>query len=202
MRFVVEPHGLDGNLKVIREIPDFALCYLEGKNGIGKTLALHLLEIATGHQPYLQKPAAWESLRRALGPITISIHGSDGTSPLTIRLYPDRWPETPQAIDAAFGEAETGGQQLSIAEVSKRLRVLRVAGDETFEKTIRARIEADAVVVEQVRDHLAAEQEALNDNLQNLDMKLGSILPQRFEDERARSHSLRERLATLEDESS
>jgi hypothetical protein len=201
MRFTFSGQADGSSLKTIPEIPDYSLCYLEGKNGIGKTLALHLLELATGQQPYDGLPAAWESLRRTLRDTTISINEADHAKQIQVRLTPQGWPESPAPVDQDFGSADIDGKPIPLSELGNYLRVFRVAGDETFEKTIRSRIEADAAVVERVRDRLSAQQQFVDSSLEVIDRKLASILPQRFEEERTRVASLRERLAALEEES-
>ena len=201
MHFTFSKESDGTNLRVIPEIPNYSLCYLEGRNGIGKTLALHLLELATGQQPYDRLPAAWESLRRNLKDVSISIQDPVDSTQIHVQLTPGGWPESPAPVDEAFGKADVDGKSLSLGELGKYVRVLRVAGDETFEKTIRSRIEADAAVVERIRDRLTAQQQAVDQSLEGIDRKLASILPQRFEEERARLISLRERLAALEQES-
>jgi hypothetical protein len=52
MKFTFRTPDSSHGIRVIDEIPDLRLCRVEGLNGIGKTLAIHLLEICTGQQPY------------------------------------------------------------------------------------------------------------------------------------------------------
>ena len=69
MRFKIEPErngGPTGGLRVITEIPDFTLCRLEGQNGMGKTLAVRLLQLVTGDQPWAGLELAWRTLRQHL----------------------------------------------------------------------------------------------------------------------------------------
>src|SRR4051794_2180205 len=96
-QFRVRPTG---GLRVIDSIPNHRLCWIEGHNGVGKTLAVRLLELATGEQPYELNPAAWRSLRAHLGEAEIIITGlRDGESlaahRLRVLLTPDDWPEEP-----------------------------------------------------------------------------------------------------------
>src|SRR5947209_7615642 len=102
------------------------MCYIEGQNGIGKSLAIHLLELTTGHQPYGSMPAAWASLRRSLGPVTIRVDGLEGGS-ATIRLEPTTWPETADAPGEWLGTIETSDGPIMFSDFWQRLRVVRVS---------------------------------------------------------------------------
>src|SRR5712692_7085533 len=85
-----------GGVRLIGEIPDFPLCRLEGRNGIGKTLAIHLLELAAGGQPYAGAASAWRSLREHLGPVDIVVSGLRSTQlELRIHLSSESWPADP-----------------------------------------------------------------------------------------------------------
>lgn len=61
----------DRPLRPIPLIPDFAACLIEGQNGAGKSLAVRLLQLATGDQPYGATPRAWDSLRDGLGDVRV-----------------------------------------------------------------------------------------------------------------------------------
>jgi len=50
VRFEIDSRTTDG-LRVIPEIPDIHACMLEGQNGIGKTVAVQLLELVSGQIP-------------------------------------------------------------------------------------------------------------------------------------------------------
>lgn len=84
-----------GGIRLISEIADYRLCWLEGRNGIGKTLAVRLLELISGEQPYASAPAAWRSLRKNLGPTTVTVTGLKGGEELVVDLTPGEWPEEP-----------------------------------------------------------------------------------------------------------
>lgn len=105
MRFEIEPAeglGPTGGLRVITEIPDFTLGRLEGQNGVGKTLAVRLLQLVTGEQPWAGLELAWRTLREHLGPTYVTIEGvrlapgAPHTSVLRWSLVPTEWPENPQ----------------------------------------------------------------------------------------------------------
>jgi hypothetical protein len=120
--------------KVIPLIPNLRLCYIEGRNGIGKTLAVRLLELATGGNPYLPIPAAWDTLREQLGPVTIDVDEVGNTSTLRFELIPASWPADPAALltPSQLGDVYIDGKQGKWSDAAKRLRVIRIGGDETL----------------------------------------------------------------------
>src|SRR4051794_3826346 len=68
-----------GPLKVLDELPDEPLTVLEGLNGIGKTLAIRVLQLCTGTFPYASRDSpAWKSLCEGLGEFTITVSGLKG----------------------------------------------------------------------------------------------------------------------------
>ena len=62
-----------GGLRVIPTIPNIERCWLEGRNGIGKTVAVRLLELVAGKQPFRSDGDAWAALKENLGPTTVVI---------------------------------------------------------------------------------------------------------------------------------
>src|SRR5690348_11690361 len=104
-----------GGLKVIPEIDDFRLSWIEGRNGIGKTIAVRLLELATGSQPYESNPAAWESLKRNLEAVEIRVAGLRDGGYIEITLEPSIWPDKPSQ-GALLGTAKLNGKEISFEE--------------------------------------------------------------------------------------
>jgi hypothetical protein len=128
-------------LRVIPEIPDLPLCQIEGRNGIGKTLAARLLELITGGQPYAALPDAWRTLSQ-LGPTRVEIdevpggRGSRGDS-MQFLLRPESWPEAPlEGLADELGDAYINGERVDWAAARRRLKVVRIAGDETLVETL------------------------------------------------------------------
>jgi hypothetical protein len=200
MRFKFETTALRQGIRLIQVIPDFRLCYIEGQNGVGKTLALHLLEIATGQQPYAAMSSAWKSLKDSIGQVRIEISGMTGAEPLTIWLTPDTWPDKPEPVDSRFGYAEQGNARLELGAVGAQIGVFRVAGDETFDTTIRSRIQIDAGRVERVRGRFEAALAVVDSRLGALDGRLAPISPERLKEQQSRSEALRLRVKQLQDD--
>ena len=143
MRFVIDSHTIDG-LKVIREIPNISPCMIEGQNGIGKTVAIQLLELISGQIPDTLKtrPGLWASLRDRLGPTSVQIEELQDSRTLKIILSPGEWDdEPPDTVGEWLGTATIDDRPATIAECSELLSVTRIAGDEDLEDTLRRRID-------------------------------------------------------------
>jgi hypothetical protein len=120
---------------------------LEGLNGIGKTLAIRLLQLCTGEMPYRTEAAAWRSLCAGLGPFSIT--ASDLSDATTVRWEADSrdWEHTPPEGPVPFRHIEIDGRAASLDEVRQLLQVHRLAGDEDLVETLAQRADdaADAV---------------------------------------------------------
>lgn len=154
--------------RVIPFIPDVRLCHLEGRNGIGKTLAVRLLELATGGQPFRATPAAWQALCDQLGPVFIDVDHLDGGLTLHFELTPDDWPRVPQAIHQSdrLGSVLINGTPASLEEARRRLRIFRIGGEETLRQTVGSELAVRAARARRfavaLRPRAAAWDEALN----------------------------------------
>jgi len=149
MKFTLNAPERSHGIRIIGSIPDLRLCRVEGLNGVGKTLAIHLLEICTGQQPYRTRPDAWRTLCQYLGPVEVTIEGlsaertgRDGGAPHTLRFAFD-WrgrddDAAPREITRElFDEITLDGEPIGeMDEVRHWLSVVRVAGDETLTQTI------------------------------------------------------------------
>lgn len=127
-----------GGLKVIKHIPPIRPCRLEGRNGIGKSALIRLLVLVSGKQPYLDEPASWASMRRLVGPITITLRGLAGAaSEAIIRLTPEKWPDRPvETIGDWVGELSLDGKPTPMAELFDLLEVVHLSGTERLADTL------------------------------------------------------------------
>lgn len=127
-----------GGLKVIKHIPSIRPCRLEGRNGIGKSALIRLLVLVSGRQPYLDEPASWASMRRLVGPVTITFRGLAGAvSEASIRLTPERWPDRPvETIGDWVGELSLDGRPTPVAELFDLLEVVHLSGTERLADTL------------------------------------------------------------------
>jgi len=195
------------------------LAELQGRNGIGKSLTIKLLQLLTGDQPWEGEDEAWLTLRDRLGPTSVTVSGLDDASTIEWDLLPSVWPGRPPddvAVLCAPSEGGTGvelrvdGSAASLDEVRSILRVHRLVGDETLEDSVRARIEHMAIRARQeataartassrVRTILAEVVEALEPLsgrvMRNLDQRIAGLKEQHKtvteESEKARKRAAR-----------
>src|SRR5450756_1624758 len=80
MRIRIELDQPLGPLSILRELPEGHLAVLEGLNGIGKTLAIRILQICSGTIPYRKDSPAWRSLCEGLGPFRVIITDLNGAN--------------------------------------------------------------------------------------------------------------------------
>jgi hypothetical protein len=153
MRFRIDAPEASHGIRVIDEIPDLPLCRIEGVNGVGKTLALHLLELCSGTQPYATRSHAWASLCHYLGPTEIIVQGldtggeaADGTLRFAFDWRGRTDSEAPREITTAlFDEVSLDGEPLGrMGEVRELLSVVRIAGDQSLTDTIAGVVSYDA----------------------------------------------------------
>ena len=154
MRFNIDAAPSAG-LRVIQDIPEGELLQIEGRNGIGKTLAIRLLQLVTGSQPYLDRPQSWGTLKSNLNAVRITAAGLQGGHELRFELDPDLWPSDPEAPGDWLGRAYLDGDKLDWALVPSILRVRRIGGDETLGESLAAQVAADAELVRQAGRHQA-----------------------------------------------
>ena len=126
-------------LRVIPVIPDITPCLLEGRNGIGKTVAVQLIQLASGEVPseYITHPERWESLRERLGATSLSVSGlADGVS-IAIEFSPQNWPSSPQGLDVeSLGSASINGGRATMADAAALLKVDRISGNEDLAESV------------------------------------------------------------------
>lgn len=155
MRVVIE-HQSEPRLKIIPEIPDLRVCQLEGRNGIGKSLAVRLLELVSGRQPYLALPRAWVSLRESLKDAVITVDHLRGGETVQYRLTPKAWPtdvNDPLPLED-IAEVRINGKRSTMAAARKLVQVERLAGDETLAHTLAADLAAQHNEIQPFVDRL------------------------------------------------
>ncbi|MCY3923455.1 MAG: hypothetical protein OXG27_13835 [Chloroflexi bacterium] len=138
-----------GPLRVLDELPDVPLSVIEGRNGIGKSLAVRLLEICCGEMPYRLRSPAWESLRNGLGRFEVRAKDLNGAKLVLWRADSRGWPSEPGgAPDGAWFETiEVDGARATMSDIRALLRVHRIAGDEGIVETLASRADAEAEAV-------------------------------------------------------
>lgn len=174
MQFRLVPND-ERPLRPISFIPDVPTCLVEGRNGAGKSLAVRLLQLATGEQPYASTPAAWRSLREGLGEIRIVATGMIGATSIEWTLRPSGWPDEPGPVGPWLGDFQVDGQPSNLVRVRDLLRIHRVGGDESLSETIARRVREDLVLVQRQRRSVDERAERLDQRLLDLSDRLGSI---------------------------
>lgn len=146
-----------GSLRVIREIPDFAMCQIEGKNGIGKTLAARLLEFLTGGYPFSALPHAWSSLAENLGQLEVRVSGLSNDATMLFRVDSASWVGRAHAtcVQDPGGRVELNGREISWAEARRLLKVRRIAGDEGLPETLGRTLREHAIEAEAGQSYVA-----------------------------------------------
>jgi hypothetical protein len=137
-----------GGLRVIRHLPAFRPCQLEGKNGVGKSALIRLLVLASGEQPYQSDAGAWRSLKQLVGPTVLTLDGLAKSGSARLDLTPDKWPDEPvNEIGPWLGAYSVAGHERPISELFKTLDVVHIAGTERLTDTLRQRKNSLVVAV-------------------------------------------------------
>jgi hypothetical protein len=161
MRFEFSRSG-DATVRVIPLIESYSLSRIEGRNGAGKSMAIRLLQLCTGEQPYGEGDGrAWRDLRDRLGDVTIRASELRGAGELSWRVDPQRWPEDVDPNPTIVGEANAICSEVTIdgrpaddAAVRKLLRVHRLVGDETLVESVEAEVRSTHATARRELDRL------------------------------------------------
>lgn len=133
----IEP-DVSGGLRVITHVPAERPCRLEGRNGIGKSVAIRLLCLASGAQPYADDPGAWRSLKHLVGSTKIQLTGLAGSHDRAlVTLTPDLWPQEPMLEIADWlGELTLDGSPAPLSQLFTLLSVVHLSGTERLVDTL------------------------------------------------------------------
>jgi hypothetical protein len=164
VRFEIARDRQDPPVRVLPLLEVPTLGELQGRNGIGKSLSVKLLELLTGRQPWLGDDEAWRTLRDRLGPTSVTASGLAGGQTVEWDLVPQMWPAVPPAepgelcVPSESGaglEIRIDGARASLSDVQALVRVHRLVGDETLEDSVVARIRYMATRAQRERAALA-----------------------------------------------
>jgi hypothetical protein len=148
MRISIETQPI-GPLHVIPTLPDARLAVLEGLNGIGKSLAIRLLQACTGQLPYQSDSAAWRSLCKGLGPFRVSVSNLVDGHEITWVGDSRSWQRDTDrpGPNLYFERIQIDGEAKSLDEARALLVVHRVAGDEDILSTFAQQAQINAATV-------------------------------------------------------
>lgn len=154
---------------MIPVVPDHKLSTIEGRNGIGKTLAARVLEFITGGQPFVALPMAWESFGRDLGKLTVTIDGFPGGEVVRCELDGATWKGRRESECVAEpGLAFINDRAAEWAEVHRLFKVRRIAGDEGLTETLARTLRESSVIARQRDEETSSIVDAFGDALQPL----------------------------------
>lgn len=142
MRWRINAHPT-GGLQVISEIPDISPCLIEGPNGIGKTVAIQLLQLASGTMPsaFTTRPELWTSFRDRLGNAELTGSHLVGAHEIQLSLLPSQWPDQPEEPAEWMGECRIDGARASFADLSALIDVHHISGTEDLVQTLARHVE-------------------------------------------------------------
>jgi hypothetical protein len=192
-----------GGLRVIEDIPDYKLCRLEGQNGIGKSLAVRLLQLVTGDQPWAGLDSAWATLRQNLRPARVVIEGlrltsdGDADSTLTWLLQPEDWPERPQA-EGPWTDGFLDNEPIGREAIRRLLKVFRIAGDESLAQSLAAQVQGDRLRLGRLSVRIQVRSERWDRRLRDLEALSGESSPRSLAEREAEVERLRSVVIELE----
>ena len=180
-RFSATPRG---GLRVIPIIPNIDRCWLEGRNGIGKTVAVRLLELVAGKQPFSRDTAGWTALKENLGPTTITISEFPATADIQsirVDLTPHQWPNHPAPLTTDLGSVFIDGDPSHHKTLRDYIDVFRIGGDETVVSQLRSLIATDHALAIRSRASLDDAAKQIADILTPLIIDLDRLSESDFE---------------------
>lgn len=163
-----------GPLSILEDLPTARLAVLEGLNGIGKTLAIRVLQICTGTLPYRIDSPAWRSLCRGLGELRVSVTDLNGAREIRWSADSRDWLDV-KASDQAlpFQQITIDGNPGSMDAVRRLLVVHRLAGDEGITETLAQEVDSEGSLVSRWTARYAAQESS---PLARLEQALGDAL--------------------------
>jgi hypothetical protein len=131
-------------------------------------MAVRLLQLISGTQPYFGSPAAWRSLKENLAEAEITISEFPDGSAVKILFTPQTWPNEPSFDLDRIGTVERNGEPTSLESLRNEFEVIRIGGDETISAQFQLITAADASLVEQRNAQLEREIGTLETDIDSL----------------------------------
>lgn len=137
-------------VRILPLIENHAIARLEGRNGLGKTMAIRLLQLCTGRQPYRpEQRGIWVQLKQSLVPVKITCTELNGAEKVEWQIDPTCWPDEPEAPPTLIAEngkpgictsVKVNGKRSGAEEVLALFRIDRLVGDETLIDSINGEV--------------------------------------------------------------
>lgn len=190
-----------GGLEVIPHIPPERPCRLEGRNGIGKSVAIRLLSLISGHQAYADDPPAWRSLKKLVGPTTITLVGLAGAHrEAVVTLTPDLWPDDPiLELGDWLGALTLDAEPASLSQLFAALDVVHLSGTERLVDTFHRHEARFRAALEATRANLLKSEDQ-RARLADLADQLAALTPGSADRDAQALRALERRIATAGDE--
>jgi archaellum component FlaC len=191
-----------GPLSILTELPETPLAVLEGLNGIGKSLAIRILQICTGTIPYPEDSSVWQSLCAGLGPFSVSVSSLEGAEEIFWSGDSRKWLKAGGRTgdSVLFDERTVDGHSASLEEVRTLLTVHRIAGDESILDTFAGQADALSAMIRGASRRLTAAKNSplavLEEAITSTIHELGSWTVPRYND---LSQKYRDSLIDLDD---
>jgi hypothetical protein len=151
MRIEFTPESASG-VRVLPLIENHPIARLEGRNGLGKTMAIRLLQLCTGRQPYGPGDRGiWIQLKQSLAPVKIICTELNGAEKVEWEIDPTHWPDEPETPPTLIAENGTpgicrsvkvNGKRSGAEEVLALFRIDRLVGNETLIESITGEVVA------------------------------------------------------------
>ncbi len=111
---------------------------------------------------------------------------------------PKQWALSPEPVGDWLGDAFLDEEPIAVTAIRSLLQVVRIAGDETFERTIRRRLEAESVSIARAHDRFVEQLSQLERVLDELAEATTAVDPERRAQQRI--ESVTRELAKSEDD--
>jgi hypothetical protein len=177
-----------GPLSVIEDIPLGRLSMLEGLNGIGKTLAIRILQLCAGQNPYRIDSPAWRSLCDGLGELEVKITDLDGANQIEWTADSSDWRSViDQQDQVPFRQIKIDGisQSDDLISIRNLFTIHRLAGDEGILETFAQQADSEAAIITRWTRRYASEDSGplsrLEQMLAHASSVLGDLSKDRYE---------------------
>ena len=174
VRFTVQASN---GLRVIDHIPPFRPCRLEGRNGIGKSVAVKLLMLASGKQPFVDA-SAWASLKNSIGDTKITLTGLNGAASAAELIFtPEKWPTTLSLeIGEWLGAVSIAGVPAAASDLFAILTVEHFVGTERLSESLEYHRTEASIALESVARRLNDQRDSLAE-IQDFEALLWDLSP-------------------------
>ncbi|MFD7715433.1 hypothetical protein [Streptomyces sp. NPDC059814] len=197
MRIKIESERRRG-LRIIDEIPDIALCKIQGHNGIGKTNAIKLLSLCTGATPFRGDAGAWASFKSQLLAARIEISGLRDGENLEWDLEPSRWSDDPsEPLGDQIGALRINGRKAQFHDIHEILRVHHIVAAETPQNVLAGRVLEAQKDIQGWDAQRQLRVGVLDESLESIHTLLTQLAPERIASEALAAKEARTRAVIL-----